>query len=58
MICDSMSRAPVLYEQADKQGDIASDWPGYIAPTDNIEGLRAAKQAWLKVLENKTFIKL
>ena len=58
VLCNQAVTQLVYYEQADKQGDIASDWPGYIAPTANIEGLRAAKQAWLKVLENKAFIKL
>lgn len=37
-------------------GDIATNWPGYITPMATIDELRSAKKAWQQVFNNKTFI--
>ncbi len=56
IICYEALTQLVYYEPATMDGDIAQNWPGYISPKATPDDIRAAKQAWKKVEEAKSYI--
>lgn len=58
IICYEALTQMVYYEPTAPNGDVAADWAGFLSPQASPEQMRAAKQAWIKVLESKAFIYL
>lgn len=56
IICYEALTQLVYYEPTTLNGDIAQNWPGYISPKSTPDEIRAAKQAWKKVIEAKSYI--
>ncbi len=48
----------IYYEPTDEKGDVAMKWPGFIRPDAGVAELKAAKEAWQKVLASNTFKRL
>ena len=55
-VCYEALTSMVYHEETDSTGDIAQTWAGHIEPTATPSELAAAKQAWLQVLKNKTYL--
>jgi hypothetical protein len=55
VICYEALTQLVYYEPTTMDGDIAQHWPGYISPKSTPDEIRAAKQAWKKVIEEKSY---
>jgi len=55
IICHEALTQMVYHEPTGADGDVANTWPGNISPTATAADLRAAKQAWKKVVESRTF---
>lgn len=58
VICHEALSLLVYYEPTASSGDIAMEWPGHIVPTASGEELIAAKEAWSRVVEEKSYISL
>ena len=56
IICYEALTQLVYYEPLTSNGDISQSWPGYISPKSTSKEIKAAKQAWEKVIETKSYI--
>lgn len=56
MVCYEALTQLVYHEPTATGGDIATDWPGNISPRASAENMRAAKEAWRKVVADKSFV--
>ena len=56
IICYEALTQLVYYEPITSNGDISQSWPGYISPKSTPKEIKAAKQAWKKVIETKSYI--
>ncbi len=55
-MCAEVLRVGVIYEATDDDGEFDANWPGYTDPLATEDQLRAAKEAWLGVLERKAYM--
>ncbi len=58
IVCYQALRQTAYFEPADADGDIVPDWPGDIPPDALLEDLLAAQQAWIAVLDKRSYILL
>lgn len=56
IICYEALTQLVYYEPTTMDGDIEQSWSGYISPKSTPDEIRAAKRAWKKVIDAKSYI--
>jgi hypothetical protein len=56
IVCYEALSQLVYHEPTASDGDVAAGWPGNISPRASPGEMRAAKAAWMKVLQEKSYI--
>jgi hypothetical protein len=56
MVCYEALTQLVYYEPTAPSGDVALEWEGYVAPSASAQDLRAAKKAWMQMVEQDAYI--
>jgi len=55
IVCYEALTQLVYHEPTGRDGDVASDWPGRLSPRPSPAEMRAAKEAWKKVIATKSY---